>query len=102
MMLEVESMTHLQSVLTENDGVVVTLTQPRTCVPCRRLKPHLEKAAEQRQDLVFVVVDLDIVPEAISKFELMSVPTVKLFRAGEFEKNLEARTVLPLLSEINS
>lgn len=101
-LIEVSSVSELREVLEQCSKVVVTFTQPRTCVPCRQFKPHLEKTAEQADDVAFAVVDLDKVPDAISEFDVMGVPTVKLFNDGVFSQNLQSRTVLPLLNEINS
>lgn len=101
-LLEIESTSHLRYVLDANSNVVVTFTQPRTCVPCRRFKPHLEKTSEQVTDAVFAVVDLDQVPEAVTLYGIQGVPTVMLYRDGAYVKNLQERTVLKLIPEISS
>jgi thioredoxin-like negative regulator of GroEL len=98
-MLEVESTTQLQSALTENDGVVVMFTQPRTCAPCRQLKPHFVNASE-KSDLAFVVADLDKMPDAVVEFGIQSVPQVLLYRDGQFVKHIQGRTVVQILSEL--
>lgn len=99
--IDINSLAQLENTITSNDVVVVLFHAPAWCAPCRKLHPHVEEASN-RTDATFVQVDVDLNPEVASKYNIMSVPVLQLYRAGEFEKNLEARTVLPLLSEINS
>lgn len=89
----------LQGVLAEGK-VVLTLTAPSWCVPCRALKPHLEKAAAL-SDATFVAVDIDNAPWSVAEFGVQGVPTVMLYEDGEFVKTLRERTVVKLLSEIS-
>jgi thioredoxin 1 len=50
------------------------------CRPCRALEPILE----QLQDQVPVVrLNIDEYPEIASRYEILSIPTVKLFAQGE-------------------
>lgn len=92
-------MEELQSELTGKSGAVVMFTQPRTCAPCRQFRPHYERAAEQ-SDLNFLYVDLDVVPNAMVEYRLMKVPTVYLFRNGQYLTELQNRTAVSLLNEI--
>lgn len=99
MMQEIQSLEQLQSELTESDGAVVMFTQPRTCVPCRQFRPHFEKAAES-SELNFLYVDLDKVPDAVVEYDLMGVPTVRLFKSGEPVADLKERTVIKFQQEL--
>lgn len=97
-MTEVNDMQELRAGIDSSPEAVVVLTQPSWCVPCRRLKPHLEKL-EQKHNVL--VVDLDTVPAAIAEFEVRGVPRVMLYRNGEYTTDLEGRTVVQLTKEIN-
>ena len=96
--------THNDLVTTIEAGgkVVVVFTAPAWCVPCQRLAPHLAKTAENLQGVVFVEVDIDKAdPEIAGIFEIMSVPTVLLYKDGIFQSEVEGRTVNALTLEIS-
>lgn len=102
MKLEAKSLEQLNSILTENDKVVVTFTQPSTCAPCRSLKPHLEKVMDNLEDVVFVIVDFDVIPQAASEYGIMGIPTMKLYDNGQPSHEIKSRRVIPLIEEIKN
>jgi thioredoxin 1 len=54
------------------------------CGPCRALTPILEEvAAAHQDDVVFAKVNIDENPQAPSKYGVMSIPTLILFKNGE-------------------
>ena len=54
------------------------------CGPCRALAPVVEEVAEEYADsLIVYKVDIDTEPELVSKYRLMSVPCVIIFKDGE-------------------
>lgn len=56
------------------------------CGPCRALSPILEEvAAHHKEEVHFVKINIDDNPEAASKFGVMSIPTLILFKNGEVE-----------------
>lgn len=59
------------------------------CGPCKMLSPLVEQLAEENQDLLQVVkVDVDANNETSGKFNIMSIPTLILFKDGEPVKQL--------------
>lgn len=91
--------------LLKNDRVVVDFSAPAWCRPCQQLEPHFEKAASQMMvdssvRTKFVAVDVDKAPWAMERFGVQSVPTVMLFEAGSYIKNIVGRTVVQILSEL--
>ncbi|PIU03020.1 MAG: thioredoxin [Candidatus Diapherotrites archaeon CG09_land_8_20_14_0_10_32_12] len=53
------------------------------CMPCLMLAPNLEKIASLFEDkLVFVKVNVDENSKLGSKYKIMSIPSVKLFKDG--------------------
>jgi thioredoxin 1 len=72
------------------------------CGPCHRLAPVLEEiAAEQAGRLRIVKVDADAEPEVARRFDVMSFPTMLLFRDGEVVRRLVgARGKHHLLEEL--
>jgi len=91
----------LDSIIADNDSVVVLFFDPIGCAPCKRFHPHFVKAATINTDSVFVEVDVtkaetyDIAVE----YGVMSVPQVKMIRDAEV-RDIKSRTLLPLLEEI--
>ncbi|ADD46046.1 thioredoxin [Stackebrandtia nassauensis] len=54
------------------------------CGPCRKVSPVLEELATEMSDKVRVVkVDTDANPNTMRQYQIMSVPTIMLFKGGE-------------------
>lgn len=96
----VESRSEFLDLLNTNDSVVVDFTAPAWCRPCQQFAPHFDSAAE-KSDATFVAVDVDKAEWAMVDYGVRGVPTVKLFRSGEFVKDLSGRTVIKLLAEVS-
>ncbi len=56
------------------------------CGPCRALTPILEEVAATYHDkVIFAKVNIDENPQAPSKYGVMSIPTLILFKNGQVE-----------------
>ncbi len=53
------------------------------CGPCHAVAPVLEKIVEEHDDLRLVKVNIDDEQELASRFGVMSIPTMILFRDGQ-------------------
>jgi len=54
------------------------------CAPCKMLKPVIDELAAEYEGRVIVAeVDVDANPVISSKFTVLSIPTLILFRAGK-------------------
>jgi len=58
------------------------------CGPCRMIAPHIEKIAEEHPEITVGKVNVDDYPELAIKFNVVSIPTLLLFKNGELKKTL--------------
>jgi thioredoxin 1 len=59
------------------------------CGPCRRVSPIVEEIASERgEDLKVVKLNIDQNQQTAVKFNVMSIPTLMLFRHGEVKKTV--------------
>jgi thioredoxin 1 len=72
-----------QTVLQAERPVLVDFWAP-WCRPCLMLAPVLEELAEEYEDsITFARMDVDQNPKTASKYQIMSIPTLLLFKKGE-------------------
>lgn len=97
------SLGDLEEVLAKNENVVVVFSARDWCVPCQRLHPHVEAAAQQMEGFTFVDIDIDKVEGVKEEFGIMSVPQVWYYedvKGGLAGREIKARTALQLITEI--
>ncbi|MFJ7942298.1 thioredoxin [Streptomyces sp. NPDC096354] len=72
------------------------------CGPCRQLAPVLSSiAAEEAGRIKIVQIDVDANPEITSRYAVLSMPTLMVFRSGDPVKSMVgARPKRRLLQEL--
>ncbi|MBE5741366.1 MAG: thioredoxin [Clostridiales bacterium] len=58
------------------------------CMPCRMLKPILERVAEKMSDVNFFNLDIDENEDIAKRYRIFSVPTLMAFRKGKMIDSL--------------
>jgi thioredoxin len=58
------------------------------CGPCRVVAPVLEEIAQERGDLRIVKLNVDDNQQTAATFEVLSIPTLILFREGQVAKKV--------------
>jgi thioredoxin 1 len=71
-----------REVLSSEKPVLIDFWAP-WCGPCRMLSPVVDELAEEHNGEVYVgKVNIDEEPELATRFGVMSIPTVMLFKGG--------------------
>lgn len=52
------------------------------CGPCRMVAPILDEIAQEREDFKIVKVDVDQAQELAARYQIMSIPTLIVFKNG--------------------
>lgn len=59
------------------------------CGPCKMLSPIIEEVSNEMNEVVFAKVNIDESNDIASKFGIMSIPTLIIFKNGnEVNKNV--------------
>ena len=62
------------------------------CGPCRMVGPLVDEIAEERDDIKVGKINVDEEPELAAQFQIMSIPTLMVFKDGEVvSKTMGAR-----------
>jgi thioredoxin 1 len=77
-----------QSDVLEADGSVLVDFWAPWCGPCRVVHPILEEMAVERDDLKIVSLNVDENQQTAGRYEVLSIPTLILFRGGQEAKRV--------------
>ncbi|HEY1277290.1 MAG TPA: thioredoxin [Thermoleophilaceae bacterium] len=81
-MTEVTDNNFQAEVLEADRPVLVDFWAP-WCGPCRIVAPHLEELAGERDDIQIVKLNVDDNPQTAARYNVMSIPTLLLFKQGQ-------------------
>jgi len=74
---------NFQEVVINSDKPVLVDFWAPWCGPCRMVGPLLEEIAAERPDVQVVKVNVDGEPDLAGKFQIMSIPSLLVFKNGQ-------------------
>jgi len=84
---EVTDATFQAEVIESDQPVLVDFWAP-WCGPCRVVGPVLEEIAGEREDLRIVKLNVDENQQTAASFQVLSIPTMILFKGGQAVKTI--------------
>jgi thioredoxin 1 len=79
---------NFQAEVLEADGPVLVDFWAPWCGPCRVVAPVLEEIAAERSDLKIVKLNVDENQQTAANFQVLSIPTLILFKHGQVAKKV--------------
>ena len=91
-----------ETVLSSTEPVIVDFWA-EWCGPCKMIAPILEEiAVEQEGNVTVAKLNVDDHPDLARRYDVMSIPTLRVFSGGELQKRLiGAKGKGQLLEELN-
>ena len=79
---------NFQAEVLEAEGAVLVDFWAPWCGPCRVIAPSLEQINEERDDLRVVKLNVDDNQSTAARYEVMSIPTLIVFKNGAPAKRI--------------
>lgn len=96
--IEAKTREDIEHLVANNDKVIVDFAAESWCIPCQKLKPHFDMAAEKDDSTVYVHADIDLNPQLQADYGIMGVPTLHAYKDGKYVEEVpnKIRTAVTL------
>ena len=94
---DVTDATFVDEVINSQDTIMVDFWA-EWCGPCRAVSPILDQIAQENPDKIKIVkLNVDDNPQMAMKYQIPSIPAMKVFRGGEVVKTVIGAKPKPAL-----
>ncbi len=87
-------------ILLENEETFLIDFFAEWCGPCKMIAPFLEEIEKEHDDVSFLKVDVDQLPELAKRYGVMSIPTIYTFKKGQVVTNVTGFQPKPTLEKL--
>lgn len=84
--IEIENTEQFELEVIKDSGVVFIDFYATWCMPCKTMNPIIEEISKEHEDIKFVKIDIDKNEDLAIRYNVMSIPTMKIMRNGEVIK----------------
>lgn len=91
MIIEIKSVEEFEIQIVKNKKCVVKFWA-QWCVPCRKLDDVIENLARTYSDIVFLKVNVELLPSISSKYFISNLPTMLFMKDGSIVKQMIGNT----------
>jgi thioredoxin 1 len=85
------------------NSILIIKCSTSWCMPCKVIQPKYQKLAEQykNEDIIFMTVDIEEVPDIAEKFNISSMPTFLIIQNDAIKRTVIGADILSIKTGID-